>query len=187
MCGDGLTPRAVRHLLDMGVDPNSPGWTRTAGLRFGDGDRQITLPWPVTARFPGYGLTRTRHDLDALLAERAQAAGARLLTATTVTGPLLDDPDGRSAGVTARADGEAVAFRAPVVIAASGVSARLPTALGVHRHPGRPVGVAVRHYLRARPATTTATWTSSWACATSPTTARRCRATAGSSDSVTAG
>lgn len=151
VCGDGLTPRAVHHLLGMGVEPTSPGWTRTAGLRFSDGDRQITLPWPVTARFPGFGLTRTRHDLDALLAERAVAAGARLLTTTTVTGPLLDDPEGRAAGVTARADGEAVAFRAPVVIAASGVSARLPTALGVHRHPGRPVGVAVRRYFRAPP------------------------------------
>jgi geranylgeranyl reductase family protein len=150
VCGDGLTPRAVRHLLDMGVDPVSSGWTRTSGLRFRDGDRQVTLPWPVTARFPGYGLTRTPYDLDALLADRAVAAGARLLTSTTVTGPLLE-PDGRACGVTAQADGAVLALRAPVVIAASGVSARLPTALGVHRHPGRPVGVAVRRYFRTPP------------------------------------
>jgi flavin-dependent dehydrogenase len=134
----------------MGVDPDGPGWSRTAGLRFVDGGLAVTLDWPARDGLPGYGLTRTRDDLDALLADRAVAVGADLRTATTVTGPLLD-PDGRLAGVTARAGRNTVEFRAPVVVAASGAAARLPTALNLHRHPKRPVGVAVRRYFRAPP------------------------------------
>jgi geranylgeranyl reductase family protein len=149
VCGDGLTPRAVRLLEAMGVETTGPGWRRNAGVRFTDGPTGVVVPWPARAGHPAYGLTRTRDDLDGLLVERAVAAGADLRTATRVTAPLLDPAGARVVGVVATTDGRPAEFRAPVVVLASGTSARLPAATGVSRRPARPVGVAVRRYFRA--------------------------------------
>ncbi|UCM89356.1 geranylgeranyl reductase family protein [Streptomyces marincola] len=149
VCGDGLTPRAVHHLVRMGVDTRGAGWQRNRGVRFVSGDTSFEVDWPESARFPGYGLTRSRHDFDDLLARRAVAAGARLLTSTRVTGPVLDRA-GRVCGVRAvmGAGQRPVICAAPVVIASDGVSARLAVALGLSRLPHRPMATAVRRYHR---------------------------------------
>lgn len=151
VCGDGLTPRAVAHLVRMGVDTEGPGWHRNRGVRYFSHGATVEIDWQENARFPGYGLTRTRQDFDELLARRAVGAGARLRTSTRVTDPVLDDRTGRVRGVVARVAGEAepVAFEAPLVIAADGVSARLAVALGVRRAPERPMATAIRRYHRS--------------------------------------
>ena len=106
VCGDGLTPRAVKSLIAMGVDVSEEaGWLRNKGLRVIGGGQRLELDWPELSSWPGYGLVRTRASLDEQLARRAQAAGARLLEGTTVTGPVLDD-DGRIVGVEATAEPE---------------------------------------------------------------------------------
>src|SRR6266545_2888962 len=142
VCGDGLTPRAVRQLVRMGIDTSpGEGWLHNKGLRILGGGVRMELDWPDLASFPGYGLTRTRLDFDELLARHAEKAGAELLTGHNVTGPVLDDA-GRVVGVTAvvGADQTPREFRAPLVIAADGVSARLPLALGLaERGGGAPV------------------------------------------------
>ena len=99
VCGDGLTPRAVKSLIAMGVDVSEEaGWLRNKGLRVIGGGMRLELDWPELSSYPGYGLVRTRASLDEQLARRAQAAGAKLLEGTTVTGPVLD-ADGRIVGV----------------------------------------------------------------------------------------
>jgi geranylgeranyl reductase family protein len=149
VCGDGLTPRAVAQLLKMGVDTSeSAGWIRNRGLRVVADDMAIELDWPTLERFPDYGLTRTRLDFDQILADRAVAAGASLQCGVKVAAPLFDLA-GRVCGVTAVRDGEQVAYRAPLVIAADGVSGRLALALGLKRDERRPMGVAVRQYYRS--------------------------------------
>jgi geranylgeranyl reductase family protein len=149
VCGDGLTPRAVAQLLKMGVDTSeSAGWVRNRGLRVVADDAAIELDWPALQDFPDYGLTRTRLDFDQILADRAVDAGAKLLTGVKVTAPVFDLA-GRVAGVTAVQGGEHVTFRAPLVIAADGVSGRLALALGLKRDERRPMGVAVRQYYRS--------------------------------------
>ena len=148
VCGDGLTPRAVRQLVKMGVDTSEKaGWLRNKGLRVIGGGVRLELDWPELASFPGYGLVRTRLDLDEMLARLAADAGATLLTSHNVTGPVLD-PAGRVVGVTAAtgADKEPQEFRAPLVLAADGVSARLALTLGLAKREDRPIGVAVRRY-----------------------------------------
>ena len=161
VCGDGLTPRAVKALVAMGVDvgPDS-GWLRNKGLRVIGAGLRLQMPWPELNSYPGYGLVRPRASLDEMLARRAQAAGARLAEGITVTGPVLDDA-GRIRGVTARAGGEAKelenhdpersgaaeqTFRSRVVVAADGNSSRLSVAMGLRKRDDRPLGVAVRTY-----------------------------------------
>jgi len=149
VCGDGLTPRAVAQLLKMGVDTSeSAGWIRNRGLRVVADDVAIELDWPELQAFPNYGLTRTRLDFDQILADRAVAAGAELRCGVKVTAPVFDLA-GRVCGVTAVKDGEQLTYRAPLVIAADGVSGRLALALGLKRDEKRPMGVAVRQYYKS--------------------------------------
>ncbi len=156
VCGDGLTPRAVKELAAMGVSlREEDGWIRNRGLRVVGGGHRLELPWPELSSYPSYGLARSRMSLDHMLASHARAAGAKLLERTNVTGPLLDERTGRVVGVTARPvgsdgkrAGDDVTYRAPVVIAADGVSARLATGLGLEKRMDRPMGVAVRTYFR---------------------------------------
>jgi geranylgeranyl reductase family protein len=148
VCGDGLTPRAVAQLVRMGVELDEPGWLRNRGLRVIGGGVRLELDWPSLASFPDFGLTRTRHDFDHILVQRAVAAGTDLRTGHTVTGPVVDENTGRVVGVTATPaeGGRPVTFRAPVTVAADGVSGRLPLALGLAKRDDRPLGVAVRRY-----------------------------------------
>jgi geranylgeranyl reductase family protein len=152
VCGDGLTPRAVKQLVKLGVD-TSPGngWQHNKGLRVIGGGVRLELDWPDLASFPNYGLTRTRLDFDEMLAKRAKEAGAQLLTSHNVIGPVLDGAD-RVVGVQASVgqDKEPAEFRAPLVVAADGVSARFALSLGMTKRDDRPIGVAVRRYYHCR-------------------------------------
>ncbi|MEV4479763.1 geranylgeranyl reductase family protein [Micromonospora coxensis] len=151
VCGDGLTPRAVRQLVRMGVDTSpEAGWLHNKGLRVIGGGVRLELDWPDLASFPNYGLVRTRLDFDDLLAQRAVGAGAKLRTGVTVLGPVLDADD-RVIGVQAETgpEKEPVTFHAPLVVAADGVSGRFPLALGLAKREDRPIGVAVRRYYRS--------------------------------------
>jgi geranylgeranyl reductase family protein len=144
VCGDGLTPRAVRALTAMGVPtPQGEGWLRNRGLRIIGGGGRIELDWPELSAYPGYGLVRSRDDFDQILARHAEKAGARLLQGTTVTAPVLDEATGRITGVTTK-DGRT--FRGRMVVAADGNSSRLSVAMGLHKREDRPLGVAVRSY-----------------------------------------
>jgi geranylgeranyl reductase family protein len=172
VCGDGLTPRAVKALVGMGISVSEQdGWVRNKGLRVIGAGRRLELPWPELTSYPGYGLVRTRHDLDEALARRAQQAGAKLLEGVTVTGPVIDERTGQITGVTARAgpdggahgsygahgsgsaaDGEHGAERvytARAVVAADGNSSRLSLAMDLRKRDDRPLGVAVRTYYRS--------------------------------------
>ncbi len=145
VCGDGLTPRSVKELIGLGVDLG--GWIQNQGLRIIGGGHRLELPWPELSDFPGYGLVRTRTNLDDTLAKTAVAAGAELHQAMNVLAPILDA--GRIVGVKAKSASGDVEFRAPVVIAADGNSSRLSVSMGLQRRDDRPLGVAVRTYFRS--------------------------------------
>lgn len=149
VCGDGLTPRAVHQLIRMGVDVRAPGWTRSRGMRWVAGNHRVHIDWPALGRYPDFGLTRSRHDFDDILARRAVAAGARLRSGVKVTHPLTDRA-GRITGVTATTGvPEPSVFRAPIVIAADGASARLALAMGLQRDRSRQIATAARRYYRS--------------------------------------
>ncbi len=154
VCGDGLTPRAVKELIALGIPTREEdGWVKNKGLRVIGGGVRMQMPWPELASFPDYGLVRPRLDFDEALARHAEKAGVRLHERTSVTGPILDERTDRVIGVRARqvddqgnATGEERSFTAPVVVAADGNSSRLSLALGLVKRDDRPMGVAVRTY-----------------------------------------
>lgn len=153
VCGDGLTPRAVREIQKLGLPhAEAEGWRRNKGLRLIAGGRTIELPWPEVSDFPTYGLIRTRLGFDESLARHAEAAGAVVLERHSVTSALQDD-DGRVIGARAaildesgRKTGQTRDFLADVVLAADGNSTRTAVSLGMHKRDDRPLGVAVRTY-----------------------------------------
>jgi geranylgeranyl reductase family protein len=146
VCGDGLTPRAVKQLLNMGIDVDAPGWIRNKGLRVVGGGHRFELDWPQLDRFPDFGLVRTRMDFDEIIAANAVKNGVRMMEGVTVTGPVLDDRSGHIVGVTTK-DGRT--FRSRLVVAADGNSTRLAVGMGLHKREDRPMGVAVRTYFES--------------------------------------
>ena len=113
---------------------------------------------------PTTGSSGPRLDFDETLARHAQASGAKILERTNVTGPVLDERTGRIVGVTARPvddqgrrAGDEVTYRAPLVVAADGVSARLALSLGM------PSGTTARWASPSAPTTRArATTTTGW-------------------------
>lgn len=158
VCGDGLTPRAVKALGLLGLHEEAegrvPGWQRQQGLRMYGGGVVLDLPWPELDDWPSHSLTATRARFDHTLARNAVKAGATLWEGTEVTGPVyLTSSERRVAGVAYRReheDGNVAegVVRAPVVLAADGGSSRFAVQMGLHRNPARPMGVAVRAYYR---------------------------------------
>lgn len=148
VCGDGLTPRATKQLVAMGIDiSEEAGWLRNRGLRIIGGGQRLELAWPELASYPDYGLVRKRDDFDEQLARQAEKAGARMYERCNVGEPILDTA-GRITGVHAKLGEEKtpVTFHAPIVVAADGNSTRLSLKMGLHRREDRPMGVAVRTY-----------------------------------------
>lgn len=147
-CGDGLTPRAVRQLLDMGFEFDVPQLHKITGLRAYAGDLTIELPWPEHTIYPNWGAVMRRSDLDMAVAQLAEGQGARVLQNTEAT-PVLDGD--RLTGVrlaTKQADGSVVTeVVAPsVVVVADGSLSRFGRQLGTQRRKDYPFGLAVRGY-----------------------------------------
>jgi geranylgeranyl reductase family protein len=143
-CGDGLTPRAVRQLADMGVEPKLASFHRYDGLRAIAHGITLELRWPDHPRFPDYGYVVRRRDLDRLVAEQAGQAGAAFEQGAEAVAPLLDGGLVRGAVL---ADGREV--RGRYVVVADGANSRFGRALGAARDRGYPQGMAIRGYFES--------------------------------------
>ena len=147
VCGDGLTPRAVKALWAMGIDTDEPGFEKVIGLRVYSRSTTIELPWPELETYPDIGLVMPRDTFDQLLIQRAVKAGARLLESTEALEPVLDD--GWVTGARARTpDGGTAVVRARCTIASDGAASRFAKPAGVRRDDTRPLGIAARRYYR---------------------------------------
>jgi geranylgeranyl reductase family protein len=150
VCGDGLTPRSVKAIQDIGVDTDDPRFERVIGLRTHARRTTIQLPWPDLTSFPPYGLVMPREGFDHLLAQRAVKAGARLMERTEAISPRF--VDGYVAGATVRPagarDADPTEIHARYVIAADGAASRFAKPAGVTRDEQKPLGIAARRYFR---------------------------------------
>ena len=155
-CGDGLTPRSVRQLQDMGLEGSLVGAHRYTGLKAHAFGKVLDLPWPEHPSFPSYGYVITRHDLDALVNERAAKAGATVWQGTEALEPILDGavqggpdaplPSCVGAVVKEKATGQTREVRARYVVVADGANSRFGRALGTTRDRSQPMGMALRGY-----------------------------------------
>jgi geranylgeranyl reductase family protein len=142
-CGDGLTPRSIHQLLEMGFDFSISQFHRTEGLRAFSGDLELELEWPDHPVFPNWGGVIRRADLDGRVAALAEKQGALVRTHTEAK-PVLDG--GRLVSVDLIGDGETERVDPDVVVVADGSLSRFGRALGASRDRSRPYGLAARGY-----------------------------------------
>ena len=146
-CGDGLTPRAVYQLDEMGFDFSAPGFHRITGLRSYAGDQvMLEMPWPQHSRFPDWGGVIRRRELDQQVADLARSQGVTIREKTEAR-PLVSH--GVLQEVELRTNGAAERIRPKVVIVADGALNRFGRHLGVTRRKDFPRGLAARGYYRS--------------------------------------
>jgi geranylgeranyl reductase family protein len=144
-CGDGLTPRAVKQLADMGLEHDLARFHRFQGLRATGMGRHLELEWPQHPVYPSHGYVVRRRDLDTFVAENARRAGATILEGHEATHPLVER--GFLRGATIVDDqGRTVEARAEYTIVADGANSRFGRALGTFRTREWPYGTAIRTY-----------------------------------------
>jgi geranylgeranyl reductase family protein len=142
-CGDGLTPRAVRQLHDMGLGERLEDFHRFNGLRALAHGITLELEWPEHPDLPSFGYVVRRRDLDQIVAEIAVKAGATVWEDAEATAPIIDRGLVRGAIV----HGEEV--RADYVVVADGANSRFGRAIGTARDRAYPQGMAIRGYFES--------------------------------------
>jgi geranylgeranyl reductase family protein len=153
-CGDGLTPRSVYQLREMGLEGLvAANGHRYHGLRaFGFG-ASLEMNWPEHPIFPNYGYTITRFNLDGLVAENAEKYGAVVLNGVEALD--LVEATGQGDGALKGASGVVVKdkdtgqtseIRGRYLVVGDGQNSRLGRELGVTRNRDWPMGMALRGY-----------------------------------------
>jgi menaquinone-9 beta-reductase len=145
-CGDGLTPRAVRQLEDMGLGEPLGDYLRYDGLRSIAHGVTLELAWPDHPEFPPYGYVIRRRDLDEMVAGGAVKAGATLWPASEATEPVVEGGLVTGAVVRRHETGTTETVRARYLVVADGANSRFGRALGASRDRSYPLGMAVRGY-----------------------------------------
>ena len=145
-CGDGLTPRAVHQLEDMGLGPALEEYHRYDGLRAVAHGVTLELKWPDHPVYPQHGYVVRRRDLDKMVAEKAVSLGATLHTGTEALRPLQRDGLVIGAVVKDKEAGVEREIHARYVVVADGANSRFGRALGTARNRTYPMGIAIRTY-----------------------------------------
>ena len=143
-CGDGLTPRAVLQLQEMGFDFEVPQFHTITGLRsYAGDDLMLEMPWPEHSRFPNWGGVIRRSDLDSQVATLAAKQGVSVLEKTegfpTIEGGFLT-------GVSLKHNGSIEMVTPRVTVIADGSMNRFGRELGTERRRDYPMGLAARGY-----------------------------------------
>lgn len=138
VCGDGLTPRAVTALSELGISLDEAH--RIDGLRMIAGSIRRELEWPQSPRFGGHGAVWPRRLLDEHLTDSAASAGAEIVWDAEAI-PVFSD-DGAVIGVEANGR----QFRADLVVLSAGAQGRAARLLGAGRVADEPFALAIRAY-----------------------------------------
>ncbi len=148
-CGDGLTPRSVKQLHDIGLATELARYHRFIGLRSHAFGRTLDLAWPTHPDLPAYGYIITRRDLDQLVAERAEKAGATVWQSAEAIEPVVVGGLVRGAVVVRKDDRATTEVRARYLVVADGANSRFGRSLGTSRNRNYPLGMAIRGYYRS--------------------------------------
>lgn len=142
-CGDGLTPRAIYWLDQLGFDFSVPELHRITGLRSYAGGKYVEMPWPEHSRFPNWGAVIRRRDLDEQVAALARKQGAELLEKTEAL-PVVEDGNLTAVDLIHGEDTERI--NPAYVLIADGSMNRFGRELGTTRRRDYPIGLAARGY-----------------------------------------
>ena len=143
-CGDGMTPRALWVLADMGLLDG----LQTQGQRF---DRlEVFAPWghsvgaqlPRVGDWPDYTLVVPRLTLDDAIRQRALASGADFQGGVHV---VQVEREGEGVAVKAERRGKTGEFRGRMAVVATGASHKLLLTMGILRQ-APPMMLAARAY-----------------------------------------
>ena len=143
-CGDGLTPRAVEELHQLGLADWLDGRVRHHGLRMAGFGSSVQVRWPGQS-FPKWSSAVPRTELDDRVSKTAEESGASMLLGCKAV-DVSRDSAGRVAEVVL-ADGRRVSCRHLIV--ADGARSTLGRVLGRQWHQQTVYGVAARAYLRS--------------------------------------
>ena len=148
-CGDGLTPRATKQLLDMGLGYELESYHRFRGLRAVAGGQVRELRWPHHPIFPSHGYAVRRSTLDAAVLEHARRAGALVWHGAEAVEPLVSGSLCGGARVLDRDSGDISDVPGRYVVVAEGANSRFGRALGCRRERSWPQGMAIRTYFES--------------------------------------
>lgn len=146
VCGDGIAPRAVRTLYQMGLREKFEGnFNMFHGFLFSGGSKHYVKSMiPPTTDFPTHGYIIRRVDLDKILLDHARDNGAEVWEGCEVTAPL--ESEGCVLGVKARKDGRDIEISAGAVIGADGAHSVLGSKMGLLINNPVYLGLTMRQY-----------------------------------------
>ena len=146
-CGDGLTPRSIFELDQMGFDFGAAEFHKIVGLRSYAGDTlHLEMEWPDHSKYPSWGGVIRRLDLDHSVALLAEKEGVVIRQGTTAT-PWM--ADGQLAGVELAVGDDVEQIGGRVVVIADGSTSRFGRAMGTVRDKDYPLGLAARGYFES--------------------------------------
>ena len=139
----------VLQLTAMGLGDDLARHHRFDGLRSVAFGRALELRWPDHPTMPDHGYVITRADLDALVARRAEKAGAVVLEGHEAVAPLVERGLVRGAVVRDKDSGATTELTGRYVVVADGANSRFGRALGTARDRAYPLGMAIRGYFES--------------------------------------
>jgi geranylgeranyl reductase family protein len=145
-CGDGLTPRAIAELDQLGLGAWVRGRGRNRGLRASGFGQELLLPWPGGS-LPDHGGAVPRTELDARIRAVALESGAVPLEGARAVGVERDGE--RVTGVVFTSGGQRTVVRCSRLVVADGARSPLGRVLGRVWHRETAYGVAARAYVHS--------------------------------------
>jgi geranylgeranyl reductase family protein len=147
VCGDGLSPRALRALARMGLGDLVEGRPRLRGVKLVDGPAARVVSYDDEPLPFNFGTVVPRAVLDNRIRLAAEQMGADFVD-DALGADLRADASGRIRGVTIACGGERVSVEASMTIVADGALGRLGRALRGERRPSCAAeAFAVRRYV----------------------------------------
>lgn len=144
-CGDGLTPRAIAQMQQLGMADWLQGRPRSRGIRMIGFGAEHEVAWNGP-HLPDFGSAAPRTELDDAIRLVAVHAGARFLGAHRAVA-VEHGTGGRVTAVRCTTPEGEVLIEPEVVIVADGVRSPLGKRLGREWHRETVYGVAARAYV----------------------------------------
>jgi geranylgeranyl reductase family protein len=150
-CGDGLTPRAIAELDELGLAPWLEGRARNWGLRAQGFGQELYLPWPGGS-LPRNGGAAPRLELDAAIRQVALDAGVTALEDLRAVDVRIEGGQVRGVQFTSGTgrDAERSEITCRRLVVADGARSQLGRRLGRTWHHSTVYGVAARAYIASR-------------------------------------